>query len=138
MIPCKDCPQRYIGQTSKKIETRITEHKNAIKRHDLRSLPAVHTYDNCHTFAWTKTELLGRAQTKHAREFKEAWFSTDDNTINRHIDIPAVYHQLKTERRNSINYPLHFSMLLKSIARNFRGPKTNFSTMAGERAIGKI
>ena len=34
MIPCRDCPHRYIGQTSRKIETRITEHKNAIKRHD--------------------------------------------------------------------------------------------------------
>ena len=58
MIPCRDCPQRYIGQTSKKIETRITVHKNAIKRYDLRSLPATHTYDNCHTFNWTHTELL--------------------------------------------------------------------------------
>ena len=64
MIPCRDCPQRYIGQTSKKIETRITEHKNAIKRYDYKSLPAAHTYDNCHTFNWTETELLGRAQTR--------------------------------------------------------------------------
>jgi hypothetical protein len=31
MIPCRDCPQRYIGQTSKKIETRIAEHMQ--KRH---------------------------------------------------------------------------------------------------------
>ena len=38
MIPCGDCSQRYIGQTSNKIATQITEHKNAIKRHDLRSL----------------------------------------------------------------------------------------------------
>ena len=89
MIPCKDCPQRYMDQTSKKVETRITEHKNAIKRHDLRSLPAAHTYDNCHTFNWTETQLLGRAQTKHAREFKEALYSTDSNAINRHIDIPT-------------------------------------------------
>ena len=58
MIPCRDCQQKYIGQTSKKIETRITEHKNAIKRHDLRSLPATHTYDNCHTFIWKETHLL--------------------------------------------------------------------------------
>ena len=27
MIPCRDCPQRYIGQTSKKIQTRITNTK---------------------------------------------------------------------------------------------------------------
>ena len=45
MIPCGDCSQRYIGQTSKKIATRITKHKNATKRHDLKSLPATHTYD---------------------------------------------------------------------------------------------
>ena len=30
-----------------------------------------HTYDNFHTFNWTETQLLGREQTKHAREFKE-------------------------------------------------------------------
>ena len=102
MIPCRDCQQKYIGQTTKKIETRITEDKNAIKRHDLRSIPATHTYDNCHTFNWKETRLLGRAQTKHAREFKEAWYSTDDNTINRHIDIPTVYLQLKTVRRSPL------------------------------------
>ena len=43
MIPCQDYPQRYIGQTSKKIETRITEHQNAIKQYDYLSLPAAHT-----------------------------------------------------------------------------------------------
>ncbi len=108
-IPCRDCPQRYIGQTSKKIETRITEHKNAIKRHDLRSLPAAHTYDNCHTFNWTETQLLGRAQTKHAREFKEAWYCTNSNTINRHIDIPTIYLQLKTLHRSSTNIDVNMT-----------------------------
>ena len=103
MIPCRDCPQRYIGQTSKKIETQITEHKNAIKRHDHLSLPAAHTYDNCHTFNWTETQLLGPAQTKHAREFKEAWYSIDANTINKHIEIPTIYLQLKTIRKYPTN-----------------------------------
>ena len=50
MIPCRDCPQRYICQISKKIEIRITEHKNDLKRYDYKSLPAAHTYHNCHTF----------------------------------------------------------------------------------------
>ena len=31
MITCGDCSQRYIGQTSKKIATRITEHKKRYK-----------------------------------------------------------------------------------------------------------
>ena len=89
--------------TTKKIETRITEHKNAIKRYDYKSLPAAHTYDNRHTFNWTETELLGRAQTKHARAFKEAWYSIDGNTINRHVEIPTVYLQLKTTRKCPTN-----------------------------------
>ena len=49
-MPCRDCPQRYIGQTSKKIATRITEDKNdTILDHYLEP----HMYDNCHTFNWT-------------------------------------------------------------------------------------
>ena len=42
-----------------------------------------------------ETQLLVQAKTKHAREFKEAWHSVDKNTINRHIDIPPVFLQLK-------------------------------------------
>ena len=71
MIPCRDCPQRYIGQTTKKIGTGITEHKNAIKRYDLIGLFPLHIH--------VTTEQPGQAQTKHAREFKEhgsAWTIT--------------------------------------------------------------
>ena len=34
LIPCRDCQQHYIGETFKKVEIRLTEHRNAIKRHD--------------------------------------------------------------------------------------------------------
>ena len=44
-----------------------------------------------------ETHLLGRAQTKHA------WYSTDDNTINRHIGIPTVYLQLETVSKVATN-----------------------------------
>ena len=79
MIPCRDCPQRYIGQTSKKIETRITGHKNAKKK----DTTIYHYLQHTHmTFNWTETQLLGRSQTKHAREFKEAWYSIDATYCN--------------------------------------------------------
>ena len=129
MIPCRDCPQRYIGQTSKKIETRITEHKNAIKRHDHLSLPAAHTYDNCHPFNWIETQLLGQAQTKHAREFKEAWYSIDANTINGHIEIPTIYLQLKTIRKNPTNKNVNNTM-----ANDINFPITLLSTPATQQS----
>jgi hypothetical protein len=42
-------------------------------------------------------------QTKHAREFKEAWHIMDNNTINRHVDIPTIYLQLKKTPNASTN-----------------------------------
>ena len=111
MIPCRDCQQKHIGQTSKKIETRITEHKNA-------------TYDNCHTFNWKETHLLRRAQTKHAREFIQAWYSTDNNSINRHIDIPTVYLQLKTVRKVATNNDTNIN---KTNVKNLPTPATRQS-----------
>ena len=47
--------------------------------------------------------ILGHAHTKHAREFKEAWHSMDNNTINRHVDIPTIYLQLKKKTNASTN-----------------------------------
>ena len=100
IFPCKNCPDKYIGQTSKKIQTRLTEHQNAINRHDHSSLPAKHTDDNGHKFDWSQTICLGQATTKHAREFKEAWHSLDKQTFNRHIDIPTIYFQLKRSHKS--------------------------------------
>ena len=100
-----NCPEKYIGQTSKKIQTRLTEQKNAINRQDHNSLPAKHADDNGHKFDWSQTKCLGQATTKHAREFKEEWHSLDKQTFNRHIDIPLIYLQLKRSRRSLISSP---------------------------------
>ena len=94
MFSCTNCPEKYIGQTSKKIQTTLTEHQNAINRPYHNSLPAKHADDNGHKFDWSQTKYLGQAATKHAREFKEAWHSLDKQTVNRHIDIPLIYLQL--------------------------------------------
>ena len=99
IFPCKNCPDKYIGQTSKNIQTRLTEHQNAINRHGHSSLPAKHTDDNGHKFDWSQTRCLGQATTKHAREFKEAWHRLDKQTFNRHIDIPTIYLQLKRSHK---------------------------------------
>ena len=105
MFSCTNFPEKYIGKTSKKIQTRLTEHQNAINRHDHNSLPAKHAGDNGHKFDWAQTKCLGQATTKHAREFKEAWHSLDKQTSNRHIDIPLIYLQLKHSCRSLISSP---------------------------------
>ena len=99
MIPCQDCDNVQIGETSKTIKSRITEHKNAIKREDTRSIPATHAMNNDHRFDWTKTTILDRAETGQACEFKEAWHSLCNPAISRHIDIPPAYQKLKEHHK---------------------------------------
>ena len=43
MVPCNDCPKRYVGQTGRKLSTSLHEHQLAIRRHD-----------NCHLCLHTK------------------------------------------------------------------------------------
>ncbi len=58
MFPCKNCPEKYIGQTSKKIQTRLREHQNAMQ-----------TTTDINLTGLERNAL--KATTKHAREFKE-------------------------------------------------------------------
>ena len=95
---CHNCTSTYIGETSKKVATRLQEHNNAIKRHDPLSLPANHADEHGHTFNLADTKILGHAKTRRARQFKEAWHSTNKATFNRHIDIPTIYQQLRRRR----------------------------------------
>jgi hypothetical protein len=75
------------GETSKTVKSRITEHKEPIKREDSLSLPADHVINNDHRFDWTKTTVLNHANTREAHELKEPWHSRQKPAINRHIYI---------------------------------------------------
>ena len=114
---CNDCTQSYIGETSKKVKTRLTEHENAIKRHDPRSIPANHADEQGHSFDISNTKILGHAKSRHAREFLEAWHSIQSSTINRHIDISqkptsswSTYTPVNVQ--NLLSQPLHNRRIL--------------------------
>ena len=60
---------RVHRRNMQKISTWLTEYKNAIRQHDLRSLAVKHTDDTGHQFNWDDAKLLGQSKTHHAREF---------------------------------------------------------------------
>ncbi|XP_059499415.1 uncharacterized protein LOC125448232 isoform X2 [Stegostoma tigrinum] len=101
-IPCKNCDKHYVGQTGRKLATRIHEHQLATKRHDPLSRVSLHTDEEGHHFDWDKTSILGQAKQRHAREFREAWHS-NRNSINKHIDLEPIYHSLRKRTGNDIN-----------------------------------
>jgi len=58
-ISCKECNTSYIGQTSKQLKTRITEHRNHINRNTI--IPSVitnHRIDYNHEFNWDDIKIL--------------------------------------------------------------------------------
>ncbi|GAA54183.1 hypothetical protein CLF_112548 [Clonorchis sinensis] len=93
-LRCNDCDKHYVGQTGRKLATRIHEHKLASRRHDPMSLVPIHEDKEGHKFILNNVQILAHARTKREREFAEAWYSTQ-KSINKHIDIDPVYQPLQ-------------------------------------------
>ena len=93
-VNCGDCNKFYVGQTGRRLETRITEHKAAIRRHDPLSLISVHEDKEGHKFNLDSVKIIAQGNTRHTREFLEAWYSTT-NSINRHVELDPVYIPLR-------------------------------------------
>ena len=89
-VQCTNCEKFYVGQTGRKLSTRMHEHQLAVKRHDPLSLISIHADAQLHSFNFSDVTVLDRAMTKGGREFLEAWHSTSDS-INRHIELDNIY-----------------------------------------------
>jgi hypothetical protein len=95
-INCSNCAANYIGETSKKLGSRLHEHKLAIRRSDPLSQISKHIIENNHNFAFDEAQIIGRSTTHMGRLLQEAWHS-DERSINRHIDIPIPYRTLRSQ-----------------------------------------
>ncbi|BHF61403.1 hypothetical protein SprV_0100437700 [Sparganum proliferum] len=92
-IPCQNCDARYVGETGKRLGTRLHEHQLAINRKDKLSLVYGNTLERNHNFAFEKARVVGRANDKMARLMLESWSSS--GTINRAIDLHPAYQALR-------------------------------------------
>ncbi|KAK9395758.1 hypothetical protein NXF25_019119 [Crotalus adamanteus] len=93
-INCKDCASNYVGETTKRLRTRVHEHELAIRRQEQRSQVWAHMSSYGHTFDLANTDVIARETTKGGHLLKEAWLS-DENSTNRHIDLFPAYQTLR-------------------------------------------
>nr|VZI36152.1 unnamed protein product [Spirometra erinaceieuropaei] len=93
-IPCPDCGARYVGETGKRLCTRLHEHQLAVNREDKLSMVYGHIQQEKHSFVFGEASVIGRASDKMARLVLESWSSVD--TINRAIDLHPAYQALRT------------------------------------------
>lgn len=75
----------HIGETGKTVTTRMYEHKVST-RHDPLSFIFFHEDQEAHKFNLDNVEIVDLATNKHAKDFLESWYSSN-NSITRHIGL---------------------------------------------------
>ncbi|BHF74026.1 hypothetical protein SprV_0401711000 [Sparganum proliferum] len=59
-VQCSSCQANYVGETGKRLQTRMSDHAKAVRRMDQLSLVAEHCAASGHTFDFQDAEILGR------------------------------------------------------------------------------
>ena len=91
-IQCEDCETKYIGETGKELHKRLTEHKNAVHRHDPLSAIYQHIATTGHTMNFDNTTILARHNKPFQRKILEAIHShNQQHIINRAAILPVQY-----------------------------------------------
>ena len=96
-IPCKDCDKEYIGETSRPIAERITEHRRdcRLQRVD-SSAVAEHAWGEQHQPDWQGVTCLTQEKHWYARRVKEAiTIRLHPQNINRDngLEIPEFWYK---------------------------------------------
>ena len=59
-----ECGEAYIGETVRRLETRVKEHRSACQKGVLeKSALAEHTWMNHHPIQWEQVSVIDRART---------------------------------------------------------------------------
>ena len=92
-IKCLDCSASYVGGTGRELKLRIKEHQENSRKKLPTSPIYKHLEETGHRdFDWDNATIKGHSNRKHSRLFLETCFTlANENSINRHIDIPEVY-----------------------------------------------
>jgi hypothetical protein len=95
MIPCTECDKSYVGETKRRLKTRITEHKTAVRNANTKdSALADHAIKSLHPPNWDNVNILSNERNFRTRRFKEATHILNQpNPLNRNegLKIPDIY-----------------------------------------------
>ena len=103
-IPCKDCDKLYIGETKRKFNTRLREHKKAVEqKHPKKSALAEHCLQSGHAISWESSTILRTSTSWRNRRLLEAWeINTCKSPLNRDdgMYLPQEYRALTLLDKN--------------------------------------
>jgi len=91
-LSCKDCDAVYIGQTKRRLNTRVIEHKKDINKKIVNhSVITEHRLQFNHDFDWDNPTILDKEQRYYRRLISEMIsIKTHSNTINLQSDTELL------------------------------------------------
>ncbi len=66
-VNCEECSSYYFGETSKRLMTRMQEHKSAVRRHQTKSRMWAHISETGHVVDFKKANFQAQAKSKGSR-----------------------------------------------------------------------
>ncbi len=93
-VNCEECSSYYFGETSKRLMTRMQEHKPAVRRHQTKSRIWAHISETGHVVDFKKANVQAQAKSKGSRLVQEAWLSVQ-NAFNRSIELHPSFLTLR-------------------------------------------
>ena len=104
-IPCHECNGVYVGQTSRVLKSRITQHKSDCRLDKKSCTLAQHTNQLGHLFNFNETKVLCNETNYNKRLFLEmVEIYLHPNTINKKTDIDnlsVIYSNILTLRNHN-------------------------------------
>lgn len=89
-IPCGRCDKRYVGETSRDLNTRLREHRYACRIHDTNNACVNHRESHGHSMDWTKAEIIAKESDKIRRKCLEAAVIQSTNTIDQNSGMFSI------------------------------------------------
>jgi len=88
-ISCYNCDATYVGQTKRKLKTRITEHRNQINSNSPnKTVITEHRLRHNHDFGWTNVKILDRETFYWKKIISEILnIRLQNNALNCQTDI---------------------------------------------------
>jgi len=93
-LECKNCDVAYIGQTKRRLHTRINEHRNDINKiNSNHSVVTEHRLENNHEFDWDNPTILDKDKLYYRRLISEMiYIKSHNNSINLQSDTEVLQH----------------------------------------------
>ncbi len=96
-IQCNDCEETYIGHSGRPLNTRVQEHRTAVRKSSVSSGVAEHTIKTGHDIDWESVEIIDRDPLTLLRRIREAIAIRVHQTgMNREsgYELPRIYDRI--------------------------------------------